>query len=92
MITQFPAIYPDELLYSQLARYHARSGNLAYTFTAEQLFQSKTVRPDVEFLNLYTASSFYTDFDNVVRRNYYEAHDVSILWAVPEGGSQDGSF
>lgn len=54
MITQFPAIYPDELLYSQLARYHARSGNLAYIFTAEQLFQIKTVRPDVEFLNAYT--------------------------------------
>lgn len=54
MITQFPLIYPDELLYSQLARYHARSGNLAYIFTAEQLFQIKTVRPDVEFLNAYT--------------------------------------
>ena len=54
MITQFPTIYPDELLYSQLARYHARSGNLAYIFTAEQLFQFKTVRPDVEFLNAYT--------------------------------------
>lgn len=54
MITQFPAIYPDELLYSQLARYHTRSGNLAYIFTAEQLFQIKTVRPDVEFLNAYT--------------------------------------
>lgn len=58
MITQFPAIYPDELLYSQLARYHARSGNLAYIFTAEQLFQSKTVRPDVEFLNAYTPEAF----------------------------------
>lgn len=54
MITQFPTIYPDELLYSQLARYHTRSGNLAYIFTAEQLFQVKTVRPDVEFLNYYT--------------------------------------
>jgi len=54
MITQFPEIYPDELLYSQLARYHVRSGHLAYIFTAEQLFQSKTVRPDVEFLNTYT--------------------------------------
>lgn len=54
MITQFPMIYPDELLYSQLARYHACSGNLAYIFTAEQLFQIKTVRPDVEFLNAYT--------------------------------------
>lgn len=58
MITQFPAIYPDELLYSQLARYHARSGNLAYIFTAEELFQSKTVRPDVEFLNTYTSEAF----------------------------------
>lgn len=57
MITQFPEIYPDELLYSQLARYHARSGNLAYIFTAEQLFQSKTVRPDVEFLNAYTSEA-----------------------------------
>lgn len=54
MITQFPTIYPDELLYSQLARYHVRSGNLAYIFTAEQLFQIKTARPDAEFLNAYT--------------------------------------
>lgn len=57
MITQFPTIYPDELLYSQLARYHVRSGNLAYIFTAEQLFQIKTVRPDVEFLNAYTSEA-----------------------------------
>lgn len=54
MIIQFPSIYPDELLYSQLARYHVRSGNLAYILTAEQLFQTKTTRPDVEFLNAYT--------------------------------------
>lgn len=57
MITQFPTIYPDELVYSQLARYHARSGNLAYIFTAEQLFQNKTVRPDIEFLNAYTSEA-----------------------------------
>lgn len=54
MITYFPSIYPDELLYSQLARYYAKSGYLAYTFAAEDLFQSKTVRPDIEFLNAYT--------------------------------------
>ena len=54
MITQFPEIYPDELLYSLLARYHVRSGNLAYIFTAEQLFQSRAVKPDTEFLNAYT--------------------------------------
>lgn len=54
MISYFPSIYPDELLYSQLARYYAKSGYLAYTFAAEDLFQSKTVRPDIEFLNAYT--------------------------------------
>ncbi len=54
MISYFPPIYPDELLYSQLARYYAKSGYLAYTFAAEDLFQSKTVRPDIEFLNAYT--------------------------------------
>lgn len=54
MITYFPTIYPDELLYSQLARFYTKSGYLAYTFAAEDLFQSKTVRPDIEFVNAYT--------------------------------------
>lgn len=54
MISYFPSIHPDELLYSQLARYYAKSGYLAYTFAAEDLFQNKTVRPDIEFLNAYT--------------------------------------
>lgn len=54
MISYFPSIYPDELLYSQLARYYAKTGYLAYTFAAEDLFQSKTIRPDIEFLNAYT--------------------------------------
>lgn len=54
MIAYFPAIYPDELIYSQLARYCAKSGYLAYTYAAEELFVSKTVRPDMEFVNTYT--------------------------------------
>lgn len=54
MITYFPTIYTDELLYSQLARCYTKSGYLAYRFAAEDLFQSKTVRPDIEFLNAYT--------------------------------------
>ena len=55
MIAYFPAIYPDELLYSQLARYYTKSGYMAYTFAAEELFVSKTVRPDIEFVNAYTS-------------------------------------
>lgn len=54
MIAYFPEIYPDELLYSQLARYFAHSGYMAYVCAAEDLFKSCTVRPDIEFLNAYT--------------------------------------
>lgn len=41
MIPQFPVLYPDELVYSWLARYYIRTGYLAYTFVAEELFISK---------------------------------------------------
>lgn len=51
MIAYFPEIYPDELIYSVLARYFVRTGYLAYTFCAEDIFQDKRVRPDIEFLN-----------------------------------------
>ena len=54
MIAYFPTPYPDELLYSQLARYYTKSGYMAYTYAAEELFTSKTVRPDMEFVNTYT--------------------------------------
>ena len=54
MIAVFPTPYPDELLYSVLARYYIRSGYLAYSYVAEDIFSKKTVRPDVDFLNQYT--------------------------------------
>lgn len=50
-----PEIYPDELVYSWLARYYIQTGYVRYAFVAEELFQSKTVRPDIEFVNQYTA-------------------------------------
>ena len=54
MIAYFPDFYPDELLYSLLSRYYTKSGHLAYTYAAEELFVSKTVRPDMEFVNVFT--------------------------------------
>ena len=54
MISYFPTAYPDELLYSQLARYYTKSGYMAYTYAAEELYVSKTVRPDMNFLNVFT--------------------------------------
>ena len=38
MIAFFPEIYPDELLYSQLARYHSRSGYARYVFTVADIY------------------------------------------------------
>ncbi len=51
MIACFPSPYPDELIYSTFARYYARSGYLAYTFAAQDLYLNKTTKPNIEFIN-----------------------------------------
>lgn len=43
MIIQFPTPYPDELLYSVLARYHIRSGNVFWKHTLEDLFGKRSI-------------------------------------------------
>lgn len=49
MITFFPAPYPEgELLYSILARYHVRSGNISPKATVEELFGSRSVTAVVD--------------------------------------------
>ncbi len=55
MIAFFPEAYPDELLYSLLSRYHQRSGNARFVFTAEELYRNgKITHPSIEFVNRYT--------------------------------------
>lgn len=44
MLNWFPTPYPDELLYSVLARYHVRSGNISPKVTTEELFGKRTIR------------------------------------------------
>ncbi|MDP4086128.1 MAG: TnsD family transposase [Bacillota bacterium] len=44
MLHWFPTPYPDELLYSVLARYHVWSGNTSPKMTVEELFGKRTVR------------------------------------------------
>lgn len=48
MLTFFTNPYPDELMYSAIARYHFYSGNLDCKDTLEELFQSRSVIPSVE--------------------------------------------
>lgn len=40
MLSFFPKPYPDEILYSILARYHIRSGNTGIKLTMQELFNS----------------------------------------------------
>ena len=54
MITSFPNLYSDELLYSLFARYHAQSGHIAYVFAAEDLFERRATKPDIEFVDRLT--------------------------------------
>ena len=58
MIAFFPEAYEDELLYSQIARYHQRSGYARYVFTAADIYKNGiTVHPSVEFANQYTENA-----------------------------------
>ncbi|MDJ0742174.1 MAG: TnsD family transposase [Xenococcaceae cyanobacterium MO_167.B27] len=43
MLGFFPTLYPGELLYSAVARYQIRSGNLSPKLTIEELFNSRSI-------------------------------------------------
>lgn len=53
MIGFMPEIYPDELVYSWLARCYAHSGYPAYVFALEDLMGRKNERPDVELMGKF---------------------------------------
>ncbi len=76
MIAYFPIAYDDELLYSRLARFYAASGYMAYTYAAEELFQSKAVRPDVEFVNAYTPAAVEAITRNMAMEKVVEKHTM----------------
>ena len=58
MLGFLPEIYPDELLYSLMARYANRSGYLLYRAVAEELFFKPKELPNILFLNRYKAVSY----------------------------------
>lgn len=51
MISCFPSIYDDELVYSVLARYYQKTGYVSYRDVAEDLYVNPHTRPDTEFIN-----------------------------------------
>ena len=50
-IGTFPALYPDELLYSVIARHHLRVGHLSPIDTLEQLFGTRNASSIYDFPN-----------------------------------------
>ena len=76
MIAYFPTAYPDELLYSQLARYYTKSGYMAYIFAAEELFVSKTVRPDINFINSFTPAAVQAITRDISMEAVVEKHTM----------------
>lgn len=76
MIALFPSFYPDELVYSLLARYYQRSGYIRYIFAAEDLLQAKTSRPDIEFVNLYTPAALQIITGEMTMEQVIEKHTM----------------
>lgn len=76
MITYLPEIYPDELVYSWLARYYIKTGYVRYAFVAEELFQKKTVRPDIEFVNQYTTPALQAITEKIPMQRIIEQHTM----------------
>lgn len=81
MLNWFPTPYPDELLYSVLARYHVWSGNTSPKMTIEDLFGKRTVRSvwdlPANFKILLSQLGSYWDADQLINNHtmypYYAA-------------------
>lgn len=69
MITYFPVPYPDECLYSLIARYHVHTNNRYQAQTINELFKRKIVRASIDLQlhldefreNVQTVFEFSTD-------------------------------
>jgi hypothetical protein len=89
LISFFPRLYPDELLYSWFARYHKQSGNISYKSTTEDLFgkESYVSTPDLpinlntlyERLHYFSPSEPIQWVKNHTFFNYYTAFSSKKL-------------
>lgn len=78
MLTFFPTAYPDELLYSILARYHIRSGNISFKSTMLELFDTKTVTAIIDMPS--GMDTLAKKIPNSTRLNSYELLRIHTLF------------
>jgi len=76
MIAYFPPQYEDELLYSWLARYYSKSGYMAYTLAAEDLFSNKHTKPSIEFISRLTSAALEATERYIPRATLIEKHTM----------------
>lgn len=76
MLGYFPVPYPDELLYSVVARYHVRSGNKSFRQTHEELFDTAELQPDkiilpnnLDFLISQLPISSQLTIESLIKKN-----------------------
>ena len=81
MIGFFPIIYDDELIYSHLSRYYAKSGYLVYRSVAEDLFVYSTNKPSIEFCNSLTSDLL----DNITQIMPLQEYIYSIITQIASG-------
>ncbi|EAQ6061414.1 transposase, partial [Salmonella enterica] len=78
MLSFFPTPYPDELMYSVFARYHARSGNVSFKSTLQDLFGSEAIVSSIGFSSQLHAliqrlpkGAVYTDDDFIDKHTIF---------------------
>ncbi|MFB7140796.1 TnsD family Tn7-like transposition protein [Gottfriedia sp. NPDC056225] len=95
MINQFPTIYPDELFYSVIARYHVRTGDMRQKESLNDLFNEVSIskRPYVEFPcgleSLHSKVSLYT---NATVDEWIQKHTLVPYYASFTGESNRGQL
>ena len=71
----FPKMYEDELLYSAIARYHIRSGNISYSYTTKDIFGRVTVKSSIylpsNISNLVKYFNYYCFFGKTILKCDY---------------------
>lgn len=69
----FPNMYEDELLYSVIARYHIRSGNISYIHTTQDVYGRKYVESSI-----YLPSNISNLISNLPKNYKSEEKDIIL--------------
>jgi DNA-binding Lrp family transcriptional regulator len=87
MLSFFPNPYPDELLYSVLARYNVRSGNISPKITLRELFGNEKATAIVDLpCNLEVLIKMLSNFSNYTYLDFVYNNTLFPIYApfIPE--------